>query len=175
MSSFISIPEPSDSNSYLAAHIRLVCQSFQQVVGQPFPTPPGMAQLVNPELAASEPIDAAFAKALYHAPFIVVSHNTATDPIFNYGNQVALDLFELTWGEFTALPSRQSAEPLNREERSHLLHGVTTRGYVQGYQGIRISKTGKRFRIEDVTVWNMLDKKGLYHGQAAIYSKWTYL
>lgn len=175
MSSFLSISDPNDSNSYLAAHIQLICQSFQRVVGQPFPTPPSIESWANPAFVASEASNAAFAKALYHAPFVVVSHNTAADPIFNYGNQVALDLFELTWAEFTALPSRKSAEPPNREERSHLLHAVTTQGYAQGYQGIRISKTGKRFRIEDVTVWNLLDATGTYHGQAAIYSKWTHL
>ncbi|MEM9218193.1 MAG: MEKHLA domain-containing protein [Cyanobacteria bacterium P01_F01_bin.150] len=147
-----------------------MCQSFQQVVGRAFP------KSWTPQSSeASDMADVAFAKDLFYAPFVVVSHNTDADPVFNYGNQAALSLFELNWDEFTTLPSRQSAEPPNREERSHLLHAVTTQGYIQGYQGIRISKTGKRFRIEDVTVWNMLDDQGNYHGQAAIYSKWTYL
>lgn len=172
-SASLSIPEPSESNAYLAPHIQLICQSFRQVVGQPFPMPPGITEketAEHPDLT-----DATFAKALYNAPFIVVSHNTDADPIFNYGNRVALELFELTWDEFTALPSRHSAEPPNREERSRLLQAVTTQGYSKGYQGIRKSKTGKRFRIEEVTVWNLLDVQGTYHGQAAIYSQWTYL
>ena len=178
------MPAPSDTNAYLAEHIQLLRHSFKQVVGQDFPIPPSLDS--TPNSAISEPmvsdaanavdaVNASFAKAIYHAPFVVVSHNTDADPIFNYGNQIALDLFEMTWDEFTVLPSRQSAELPNREERSRLLHAVTTQGYIRDYHGIRMSKTGKRFRIEDVIVWNLLDSQGNYHGQAAFYSKWTYL
>ncbi len=34
------------------------------------------------------------ARALFAAPFVVVSHGTEDDPILNYGNQAALDLWE---------------------------------------------------------------------------------
>ena len=115
------------------------------------------------------------AKAIFEAPFVVVSHDTAPDPIFNYANQVALTLFEMTWPEFTVLPSRQSAEPPNQSERARLLEQVSTQGYVDNYSGIRRSQSGKRFRIEQVTVWNLVDAQDCYQGQAAVYSQWTYL
>lgn len=35
------------------------------------------------------------AAALFHAPFVVVSHGTQDDPVLNYGNQAALDLWEM--------------------------------------------------------------------------------
>jgi hypothetical protein len=35
---------------------------------------------------------AEIAQALFTAPFVVVSHGTQADPIFNYGNQQALTL-----------------------------------------------------------------------------------
>ncbi|MFM6630604.1 MAG: MEKHLA domain-containing protein, partial [Microcystis panniformis] len=38
-------------------------------------------------------------KMLFYAPFVLVSHGTQTNPIFNYGNRTALDLWGLTWPE----------------------------------------------------------------------------
>ncbi len=51
------------------------------------------------------------AKALFFAPFVVASHGTEADPIYNYGNQVLLDLWERGWDDLTKTPSRLSAEP----------------------------------------------------------------
>ena len=60
-------------------------------------------------------------RRLFLAPFVVVSHVESPDPILNYGNQPALDLWEMTWAEFTATPSRLTAEPVNRDERARTL------------------------------------------------------
>ena len=54
-------------------------------------------------------------RRLFLAPFVVVSHAESGDPILNYGNRQALDLWEMTWAEFTATPSRLTAEPMNRD------------------------------------------------------------
>lgn len=57
------------------------------------------------------------AHALFQSPFVVVSHGTEEDPLLNYGNQVALELWELTWERLMKTPSRLTAEPVNRAER----------------------------------------------------------
>jgi hypothetical protein len=113
--------------------------------------------------------------ALWLAPKAIVAHGTQADPVFCYGNRMALELFELDFAAFTALPSRFSAEPLAREERAILLERVSRFGFIDDYAGIRISSTGKRFRIERATVWNLVDEAGLYRGQAAAFSDWTRL
>ena len=46
---------------------------------------------------------------------------------------------------------------------------VAKKGYVAGFAAVRISKTGRRFTIEDVTLWNVVDDAGNLRGQAAIY------
>ncbi|MCZ6804584.1 MAG: MEKHLA domain-containing protein [Proteobacteria bacterium] len=38
---------------------------------------------------------------------------------------------------------------------------------------VRISSTGNRFWVEDATIWNLLDEKGIYCGQAAVFYKWS--
>ena len=112
---------------------------------------------------------------LFLARFAVASHLHSADPILNYGNRQALDLWESTWEEFTATPSRLTAEPVVREERARMLRRVTARGFVDDYRGVRISRTGRRFLVLHATVWNVLDERGSRLGQAVAFSDWRLL
>ena len=138
--------------------IGLIDESYRHLTGR---------QLVQPrdDLAV----------ALWHAPRAIVAHGTQADPIFFYGNALALDLFEMPADEFMRLPSRLSAEPMLRDERARLLDRVTRDGFIDDYAGIRISASGQRFRIEQATVWNIIDATGAMHGQAATLDRWTML
>ena len=115
------------------------------------------------------------AKELFYRPFVVLSHGTQNDPILNYGNRAALELWEMTWEEFTNTPSRLTAEPMNRKERARLLAQVRRNGYIDTYRGVRISKNGRRFLVEQAIVWNIMDANNRYAGQAATFNSWTYL
>jgi hypothetical protein len=115
------------------------------------------------------------AQALFEAPFVVVSHGIQSDPIFNYANQQALDLWEMDWETFTQTPSRKSAEPMSQEERSRLLIEAKTKGYISDYRGVRISTQGKRFWIENVILWTVLDEADQPCGQAATFSTWKFI
>ena len=112
---------------------------------------------------------------IYNAPIAVVSHGTEADSVFNYGNRVALDLFEMTWDELTRLPSRQSAETVSQKDRARLLADVTAKGFIDRYSGVRISRSGRRFMIESATVWNLLDGDDAHYGQAAMFRHWHFL
>lgn len=109
------------------------------------------------------------AQAVWRAPRAIVAHDTRDDPVFFYGNQMALQLFGMSFEEFTRLPSRLSAEPEAQAARVVLMEKVTREGFVDGYSGMRIAKNGRRFMITEVTVWNLLDEAGVYHGQAATF------
>ena len=112
---------------------------------------------------------------LFDAPFVVVSHGTQADPILNYGNRAALALWETSWDEFTRTPSRLTAEPSKREERAKVMEAVTRQGFFENYSGIRVSKTGRRFQISRVTIWNLISETGRPEGQAAAFSEWKFL
>ncbi len=112
---------------------------------------------------------------LFRAPFVVLSHNAAPDPILTYGSLTALKLFALTWDELTQMPSRLTAEAPNRAERARLLAEVTARGFIDDYSGVRIARTGQRFLIEQATVWNLSDAEGKLCGQAATFQTWRLL
>lgn len=135
---------------------RLLTHSFKRITGKP---------LVDAWQGAGW---------LYNdAPFGLLSHNANPDPVFIYANRTAQACFEYGWDEFVQLPSRLSAEAPNRDERQWLLDAVARDGFVSNYRGLRVAKSGRRFWIEDVTVWELYDDAGLRHGQAAIFTSWT--
>jgi hypothetical protein len=140
----------------LDERLRLIVSSYQRLTGN--------------SLIDNVPTDtAALCAAVWNAPRAIVAHGTEDDPIFFYGNQLALQLFEMSFEEFARLPSRLSAEPLAQEARVNLLNKVTQQGFVDGYSGMRIAKSGRRFMITDTTVWNLIDEQGNHKGQAAIF------
>ncbi len=133
------------------------------------------ARLLKEELISREGTAMEQAERLFKSPFVVASHGLQDDPILNYGNQTALDLWEMDWEQFTQTPSRLTAEPMNREERARMLKQARTHGYIRDYRGIRISRTGQRFLVERATVWNLHKPDGTPLGQAATFSDWTFL
>lgn len=88
--------KPSDNNHFHLVHIRLLVSSFKLLTGKNI-------------LASGCDIDN-ISREIFFAPFAVMSHGLEVDPVFNYANQCALDLFEMTWEDFIKLPSRLSAE-----------------------------------------------------------------
>ena len=153
--------EPAELNDYLEGHVRLLLDSFRQWTRK---------DLVQQEQSPKEQ-----ARELFYAPFVVLSHDSGSDPLLNYANEAGLHLFEVTWEELIALPSRLTAEPLHREQRARLLARVTQHGYIEDYTGVRISRSGRRFLIEQATVWNVRDEQGALFGQAATFSRWRFL
>ena len=135
--------------------LALIADSYARLLGQP---------LVDSQDDLAE--------ALWQAPRVIVAHGTEADPVFFYGNRLALHTFDMDFASFTSLPSRYSAEPLAREERARLLERVSRDGFIDDYAGVRISASGKRFRIERAVVWNLVDRAGGHHGQAATFSHW---
>lgn len=151
----------SDNENFLERHVAIICANYARLTGSP---------LLAPELPQQ-----AWAASLDALPFAVVSHDTQADPVFNYGNRKALALFEMDWADFTRLPSRYSAEPMQRAARDSLLERVARVGYVDDYCGVRVSATGRRFMLRNAVVWNLWDDARRPYGQAALLREWFYL
>lgn len=156
-----TLPPPGPDNQYLAEHVALLRRSLRELTGQ--------------DLVDGNRSDSEAAEMLFHAPFVLLSHNRDADPVLTYGNRQALELFELTWEQLTTMPSRLTAEVPDREERARLLAEVARRGFIEDYAGVRVSRGGRRFLIERATVWNLTDASGRVCGQAASFSEWRYL
>lgn len=145
-------------------HIRLLFESFRKATGR---------TLWSDEWTSLD--DAGLLDAVENAPCVIASHGTESDPVLNYGNRTALSLWQATVEEFTTMPSRLTAEPMERSERERLLYEVTTHGFIDNYTGVRISTSGKRFQIHKATVWNVIDEGEVYRGQAVVFSEWDFL
>lgn len=154
-------PEPSPANDFLAAHIARLQASLRHWTGR---------ELTDQTLPLAER-----ARRVFEAPFAVLSHDAAADPVFTYVNRTAMTLWEMGWTDMTRLPSRLSAEPMERTARARFLADVKARGFVEGYEGVRMSRSGRRFRIRDALLWNLLDETGQLCGQAALFRDWQFL
>ncbi|MBL8251829.1 MAG: MEKHLA domain-containing protein [Candidatus Competibacter sp.] len=155
------LPEPSPANDFLAAHVARLQASLRHWTGR---------ELTDGRLPISEQ-----ARCLFDAPFALLSHDAAPDPVFTYVNRTAMALWDMDWTEMTRLPSRLSAEPMEQAARARFLADVKARGFVDGYEGVRISKRGRRFRIRDALLWNLLDDMAQPCGQAALFADWQFL
>ena len=142
-------------------HTQILLNSYRRFVGR--------------ELMPSTGTPEQQSQAMFEAEFVVVSHGTQVDPILNYGNQSALDLWKMDLETLLRTPSRMTAEPVHRDERARLLERTSRDGFVDDYRGVRIASTGRRFLIEKATVWNLVNKIGERVGQAATFSDWVFL
>ena len=146
---------PSFLSAYRSSQAELICESFLYWFGRPLVRSSGC-----------------LGEALFEASTAIVSHGIGLNPIFNYGNRMALSVFKMDWADFVALPSEESAEPLARSERLKLLSLVERNGFVEGYSGVRIDSAGRRFRIVNGTVWNLVNQEDDFMGQAACFDNW---
>ncbi len=117
------------------------------------------------------------ARALFEASFAVLSHGMEEDPVYNYGNLKVMKLWERDWELLTRTPSRYSAEPKEeqQQERYNLLHRTQQKGYLNNIECVRLSKSGQRILLSNLEVWDLVDRKGDRHGQAATFDRWKYL
>jgi len=147
--------EPAPCNDFRTDLALLICGNFEQLLARP------LIQANKHDIG----------RHLYEAPFAVLAHDNCIDPIFIYANLQAQKVFEMNWEQFVKLPSRMSAEPMSQAQRASLLALVASKGFIDHYSGIRISKTGKRFEINQATVWNLCNAKNERIGQAATFEQ----
>jgi hypothetical protein len=154
-----NLASPAASNNYYQAHLAIVLANLKHWTGYDLIQDYGFAF-------------ATLGEQLFNADFYLLSHNNAPDPILNYGNQRVLDLWEISWSELIAMPSRKTAKPIDQQARSIFMEQVRSKNYVSGYSGIRISKTRAEFRILDGMVWNVFTSDGRLDGQAAWFKSY---
>ena len=155
----VDCPQELSGGVAIEAHCALLAESFARLLGRPLIDG-------NPKPSAAQ---------LWTAECGLLSHSVEADPLFNYANKLALELFERDFDSMSGLPSRLSSEAPVDHERIRLLDEVARRGFIENYCGVRISSRGRRFEIRGATVWNLIDGAGSYRGQAAKITQWRYL
>lgn len=147
---------PGAENDFQNAFVQAVLASHLRVVGKPL--------LVG--LSGRD---------VWSGDFALLTHRGDAQAMLNYGNRFALDLWECDWDQFSATPSSATAPQEGRAERAAMMQQVVQGGFVFGYDGQRVSRTGRVFLIQDVTIWRLLDEKDQSFGIAAFFRRYQRL
>ena len=147
---------PDAANGFLGDFVLRVARSFAHVTGRDLFAEAGIDPMSPGESAWS-------------GDFALLTHRGDADAMLNYGNRFALDLWECDWDQFIRTPSRATAPSDDVEERTVMMDQVARDGFVSGYEGRRVSRTGRLFVIRDVTVWRLAEPLSESFGVAAFF------
>ncbi len=115
------------------------------------------------------------AQELFGATPVVLAHDGGADPRLTYANAAALRLWDRSWASMVGMPSRLTAEPLERQARRVSLELALRHGAIANYTGTRVNRHGRRFRIQGARLWNLQGGSGQHLGQAACFESWWWL
>jgi PAS domain-containing protein len=136
------------------ARATLVLESFRRLLGRELITRSGNA--------------AEDARRLFDLPIAVLAHDTSPAPLLDWANQAAARAFEATPESLLGRPSAATAPADALADRGKLFEALARDNFVIGYSGVRVSLTGRRFIIDDVTVFEVTDAAGRPAGHAAV-------
>jgi MEKHLA domain len=103
--------------------------------------------------------------------FGILSHGIQEDPIYNYGNCAALQLFEQTLETLCQTPSRYSTVESLMEDRQQLIQNIRQMGYGTITNAVRTTSRGKLFVIPTIWIWHVYHDDGRRIGLAALYDR----
>jgi hypothetical protein len=105
--------------------------------------------------------------------YVLITHGTEADPIYNFANRAACTAFWRSYDDVVQLPSARSVVLQSDDEakRIELMKAVTNQGYVEGATGIRVRDDGRFIKLVDAVVWNVVDNDGTHIGQAAFFDR----
>lgn len=115
------------------------------------------------------------AQELFGATPVVLAHDGGHDPRLIYANAAALRLWDRPWASMVGMPSRLTAEPLERPARQLALDLARRQEAIANYAGVRVNRQGRRFRIEGARLWTLQEGSGQPLGQAACFESWWWL
>lgn len=147
---------PGEENDFQNTFLQKVLASHLCVVGKPL-------------LAGLHGRD------VWSGDFALLTHRGDPQAMLNYGNAFALRPWEFDWDQFSATPSSATAPEEGRAAREEMMQQVIQNGFVTGYSGQRISRTGRLFLIQDVTIWRLLEESGESLGVGAFFRHYQYL
>jgi hypothetical protein len=112
---------------------------------------------------------------LFACGFPVLAHDGSPEPTLTYANAAALRLWDAPWNDLVGLSSRLTAPATEQAERSLALNKAKSEDAIEGYSGIRISRKGRRFMIQNARIWTLWDEQQQACGQAASFSNWWWI
>jgi hypothetical protein len=106
---------------------------------------------------------------------VVLAHDGGADPRLIYANAAALRLWDRPWASMVGMPSRLTAEPVERQARRVALELARRQEAIANYAGVRVNRHRRRFRIEGARLWTLQEGLDQPLGQAACFESWWWL
>ena len=103
---------------------------------------------------------------IYFAPFIVASIDNNENPKYNYLNFCAQKAFEINRDNFFNYNYTDSIPEKLLSTSQGFINNLKTSKKLTDYNGMRISKNGNTFRLNNSYVWLINDNAGDYKGVA---------
>lgn len=147
---------PGEGNDFQDAFVQKVLASHLRATGQPL-------------------LHSLTAREIWFGDFALLTHRGDAQAMLNYGNKFALDLWACDWQQFTTTPSSATAPDDDRAARQAMMQQVVRDGFVTGYEGRRVSRTGRPFLIQNVTIWRLQEENGESFGVAAFFRQYKHL
>ncbi|MBV9549690.1 MAG: MEKHLA domain-containing protein [Alphaproteobacteria bacterium] len=146
--------QPAPGNDFQSGFVARVVEAFARITGG--------------DLVAEAGLDPAdLGRSVWEGNFALLTHDT--NAILTYGNRFALDLWEMDWEMLTRTPSCETAPEEDRAARALIMAEVERNGFTRAYGGRRVSRSGRLFRIENATVFTLIDEKGAGFGTGAFF------
>ena len=168
----------SGTDRDIITHVQLLDSSLRSLTGQGvWERMMQEEDLSTPEKTVLSDLDPTmrYEQICSNDHYVLISHGTEADPIYNFGNKAALDAFHRSWHDLIILPSAKSVVLRSEDEvlRNELFRKVANDGYVQAASGIRVRDDGRFIKLVDAVVWNCYDQAndGRYIGQAAFFDR----
>jgi hypothetical protein len=153
---------PSLENEFQDAFMARVVDSFLRVTGM--------------SLTAQTGIDSSsLGRGIYFGDFALLCHRGDDGAVLNYANAFAQHLWDADWDTLVSMPSVATAPPEAVASRAKLMDKVARDNFVADYGGVRVSRTGRLFRIKNATVWRLLDETGGAFGVGAYFRDYEFL
>jgi hypothetical protein len=103
---------PGEENDYQNAYIERVLASYARVTGKP------------------AMVTGRTGRSVWSGDFALLTHRGDPQAMLNYGNALALRLWECGWDQFRATPSSATAPEEGRAARAEMMQQVVQRGFV---------------------------------------------
>lgn len=148
----------------MISHVSLLDRSLKRLTGR------GLYERMKVQPSSPKGI---YNTVCLNERFVLISHGTEANPIYNFGNVAALQAFMRSWHDLM-IPSAESVVLRSQDEtlRNELMQKVTDHGFVEGASGIRVRGDGKFIKLVDAVVWNCYDDdNSTYIGQAAFFDR----
>lgn len=147
-------PSERADDSFRACRAREILDSYRRLLGR---------ELLPRSGDATED-----ARRLFDLPLAVLAHDTAPQPRLDWANRAAAMAFDATPESLLGRPSAATTPADAVADRGKLFEALARDRFVTGYSGVRVSLTGRRFVIDDVTVFEVTDADGRPAGHAAV-------